>query len=344
MGHAQDLDDPHEGSSHVFSSIPGPIQSVQRAEYWGVILALQAYSGIHIGIDNLNVLRGCAALLSQEVPRTPLLLVKDGDLHDTIHSMLSLRGFDTVKVSKVKGHATRAMVDNGDVRLEDLVGNNGADAAADFGRLRQQDDVITARRDLLRVRRSWYTIMIDLHKFMVAISRIEVNHDGHGGTAPDAMVWDKGGIVNPYASSFRLIVDYASLPGPPGFLGSTWCTLYPITITREDVAVWPYSVNILLEFSSFLASLHWPQGDSDLGKFGISYFELLLMFAIYAGHRLHVEKTVRSHLRPRRPLVFFWVSSWSRARDQARVSVSSQPFQSFKSSSRWSCSVHSLSS
>ena len=24
-----------------------------------------------------------------------------------------------------------------------------------------------------------------LHKFMVAISRIEVNHDGFGGTAPD---------------------------------------------------------------------------------------------------------------------------------------------------------------
>ena len=38
------------------SGVLGPIQSVQRAEYWGVILALQAYSGIHIGIDNLNVL------------------------------------------------------------------------------------------------------------------------------------------------------------------------------------------------------------------------------------------------------------------------------------------------
>ena len=72
------------------------------------------------------------------------------------------------------------MVDNGDVRIEDLVGNNGADAAADLERLRQQDDVITARRDLLRVRCYWYTIMLDLHKFTVAISRIEVNHDGYG--------------------------------------------------------------------------------------------------------------------------------------------------------------------
>ena len=39
---------------------------------------------------------------------------------------------------------------------------------------------------LLRVRRYWYPILLDLHKFMVAISRIEVNHDGYGGTAPNA--------------------------------------------------------------------------------------------------------------------------------------------------------------
>ena len=128
-----------------------------------------------------------------------------------------MRGFDTVKVSKVKGHATPAMVASGDVRLEDLVGNNGADAAADLGRLRQRDDVITARRNLLRVRRLWYPIMLDLHRFMVAVSRIEVNYDGFGGAAPDALVWDQGGIVKSRAPSFRLIVDCATLLGPPTF-------------------------------------------------------------------------------------------------------------------------------
>ena len=249
-----------------------------------VILALQAYSGIHICIDNLNVLRGVAALLTHRVPRSLLPLVKDGDLLATIHSVLSLRGFDTVQVSKVKGLATRAMVDSGHVRLEDLVGNNGADAAADLGRLRQQDDVITARRDLLRVRRFWYPIILDLRRFMVAISRIEVNHDGFGGTAPDAMIWDKGGIVKTRAPSFCLIVDHATLPGPPEFLSSTWCSLFPLPNTQDDVALWPYTVDIFLVFSSFLASLHWPQANPDLGKFGISYFELLSMFEVYTGH------------------------------------------------------------
>ena len=222
----------------------------------------------------------------------------------TIHSMLNLRGFDTVKVSKVKGHATRAMVASGDVRLEDPVGNNGADSAADLGRLRQNDDVITARRDLLRVRRLWYPIMLDLHRFMVAISRIEVNHDGFGGTAPDAMVWDKGAVTKTCSPSFRLIIDHAALPGPPNFLDSTWCTLDSLPITPDDVAAWPYSVDILLVFSSFLASLHWPQGTSDLGKFGISYFELLSMFEVYPGYRLQTEKTVRPYLRSRGPLAF----------------------------------------
>ena len=52
---------------------------------------------------------------------------------------------------------------------------------------------------------------------------------GFGGTAPDAMVWDKGSIVKTRAPSFRLIVDHAALPGPPNFLSSTWCTLDPQT-------------------------------------------------------------------------------------------------------------------
>ena len=48
-------------------------------------------------------------------------------------------------------------------------------------------------------------------------------------------------------------------------------------LLQEEVAVWPCSVTVLLEFTSFLATLHWRQGAADLRKFGISYFELLDM-------------------------------------------------------------------
>ena len=37
-----------------FCSVPGPLQTVQRAELWGIILALQASSSVHLGVDNLE--------------------------------------------------------------------------------------------------------------------------------------------------------------------------------------------------------------------------------------------------------------------------------------------------
>ena len=35
--------------------VPSVLQSVQRAEFWGAILALQAYWPCHLGSENLNV-------------------------------------------------------------------------------------------------------------------------------------------------------------------------------------------------------------------------------------------------------------------------------------------------
>ena len=46
-----------------FCSVPGPLQSGQRAEFWGVVLALQANDGVHLGVDNLGVVRHVGRLL-----------------------------------------------------------------------------------------------------------------------------------------------------------------------------------------------------------------------------------------------------------------------------------------
>ena len=50
-------------SCRSFCSVPGPLQSVQRAEMWGVILALQSSSAVHLGVDNLGVVRHVGRLL-----------------------------------------------------------------------------------------------------------------------------------------------------------------------------------------------------------------------------------------------------------------------------------------
>ena len=54
--------------------------------------------------------------------------------------------------------------------------------------------------------------MLDLHRFMVAVSRIEVNYDGFSGTAPDALVWDQGGIVKDSCSFLSSVLFFLVLP------------------------------------------------------------------------------------------------------------------------------------
>ena len=53
-----------------------------------------------------------------------------------IDRTLCQRGTDTVRVTKVKGHAAEDIVQAGRVRELDWIGNIAADEAADFGRPR----------------------------------------------------------------------------------------------------------------------------------------------------------------------------------------------------------------
>ena len=77
-------------ASRGFCSVPGPLQSVQRAEFWSVILALQANDGVHLGVDNLRVVRHVGRLLDGMTASRPAELVKDGDLLLLIERMLRL--------------------------------------------------------------------------------------------------------------------------------------------------------------------------------------------------------------------------------------------------------------
>ena len=67
---------------------------------------------------------------------TPIELVNDGDLLLLVDRMLPFKGLDTVRITKVKGHADEGMVLDGRVREQDTLGNNAADEAAAFGRRR----------------------------------------------------------------------------------------------------------------------------------------------------------------------------------------------------------------
>ena len=66
----------------------GSLQTVQRSEFWGAILALQALWHGHLGIDNPNVVRFIGRSLEPGSLSKPLPLVKDGDLTAIIRHMI----------------------------------------------------------------------------------------------------------------------------------------------------------------------------------------------------------------------------------------------------------------
>ena len=119
-----------------------------------------------------------------------------------------------------------------------------SDAAADLGRRRQSEVLIDARRRLLQARSHWYPIMSDLHRFMIVVVRVSVNHDGRGGAAPDPLVWDQGSKPQIRKLDIRIHVDLASLLGPPGFLNSSWIQVDAGRITGAGIVAWPCSVSI----------------------------------------------------------------------------------------------------
>ena len=275
------------------------MQTVQRAEPWGVILALQAKDGVHLGVDNLGVVRHVGRILNGKPPSRPFELLPDGDLLFLLHRMLHLRGFPSVRISKVKGHADEAMVRAGSVRGLDKLGNDGADESADFGRRRVPWWVIDARRNLSGVCSRWRLLVPILHRFFIAISRAVVDHGEGVGTVLDPLVWSAGSAPKRRRIAVR---NLPFLPGPPGLWLGPWISVAATPISCRDIEVWPFSVGMLVKWVSFLASLHWPAGGCDLGVGGVSYVELFILYQLWAGERLELEKAVPRYRRPGRSI------------------------------------------
>ena len=136
-----------------FCSVPGPLQTVQS------ILALQANDGVHLGVDNLGLFVMLVGFLMARF--LPALV----NYCRIIERMLHIRGLNTVRISKAKGHADETLVRAGTVRGLDKLGNDGADEAADFGRRRVPWCVIDAWRNLSGVCSRWGPVVLVLHHF-----------------------------------------------------------------------------------------------------------------------------------------------------------------------------------
>ena len=149
----------------------------------------------------------------------------------------------------------------------------------------------------------WYPVLLDLHRFFIAISWAVVDHDGNDGTAPDPLVWSAGALPKRHRL-VHAVRDNAMLPGAPATWAPGWFKIPASAISAEDVAHWPYSVSLLVKWVAFLGSLHWPVGGADLGVGGVSFVEMLVLYELWAGERLSLieKKAHPRYLRPRRPV------------------------------------------
>ena len=286
----------------LYCSVPGPLQSVQRAELWGVLVALQGCLRLHVGVDNLNVVNHLSGLVAGRRAGRPFPLVNDGDLLALTQWLLRWRGDRTDAVSKFKGHADEGMVAQGRVRELDRIGNNEANAAADLGRKRVHHVISDARRTLNKACARWYPVVCDLHRFFIAIARAALNEDGLAGTSLHPVVWATA--ANPKRRRVEPVVrNFAWLPGPPGLWTARWFRVPGTCIDEADVAAWPFSVSLLVKIACFLGTLHWPCGVDDLGIGGVSYLELLILYELWAGERLVPEVAIPARGRRKRPIL-----------------------------------------
>ena len=97
---------------------------MQRAEIWRVLVALQGCVGMHVGVDNLNMVHHVSRINAGRCAGKPFSLVHDGDLLLKVQQLIRWRGSGNAAVSKVRGHADESLVALGRVREVDLIGNN----------------------------------------------------------------------------------------------------------------------------------------------------------------------------------------------------------------------------
>ena len=134
--------------------------------------------------------------------------------------------------------------------------------------------------------KEWYPRVLSLHRFMVAIARESLNIGDGNCSEIGPLCWDRGSRSKVRRVDERVLVELAQLPGPPGFLDHDWVTLDSGPLTDIDISLWPFSVPMLVRFTSFLSTRRWPEGLNEMVKFGV--------------HRLLPEKTVPIKNRPGR--------------------------------------------
>ena len=122
----------------------------------------------------IGILGGRASALHKPLPfKTRWAMLKNGDLWEVFTNIVRRRGPETIAISKVKGHATDEMVDEGQVRLSDKKGNDNADKAAERGATDSQYKVHRHGGLYSRRHKEYRTLMCRIQNYLVGLKEEE---------------------------------------------------------------------------------------------------------------------------------------------------------------------------
>ena len=69
----------------------------------------------------------------------------------------------------------------------------------------------------------------------------------------------------------QAVGNFAMLPGPDHSWGSQWVGVRPKVVDDAEIAVWPYSVGMLVKIVAFLDTLRWPAHAGNFGVGGVCF-------------------------------------------------------------------------
>jgi len=201
-----------EGGLMLWCTFNSSLNSSTRCELAAAIVALLAPRPANIAIDNATVVRkgneiidharrkeeeersrdsrmilgGSKSGLHRESPyKKKWSQIKDGDLWELFANLVKQRGPKSVRITKVKGHATKEMVEEGRVKAIDKEGNDKADEAAEMGattgqgKLRSLAEIYSWRHAMYR------KLMARIQKFIVELKKEEKKQKQEDDKAKD---------------------------------------------------------------------------------------------------------------------------------------------------------------
>ena len=270
-----------------FCSVPGPLQSVQRAEMWGIILALQSADALHLGVDVVVPLLSSLPLMviffcSLTGCFVFEVLTRFGLPRSRV--MLRRLWFLTVRFVRLTGLVITLLMRLLTLVVEGLV-----------------------LLSLMRVVTCLGYVFGGILSFLIFIVS-SLPPLGLLSTMTRVMVLlliPRYCLLVLSLRGFGWFMRFETGPCCPDHLlsgslnGSACLLLLSVLMT---LVIGPFLLVFWLSGLLFWATLHWPVGGVNLGVGGISYVELLILYELWAGERLSLEEAHPRYLRPGRPI------------------------------------------